>query len=162
MSKIKHSLLALALVACLSAADLRVIAPPGVKPVGPYSPGIFAGEFLYVSGQGAKKPDGSIAAKVDDQLRDTFANVKTIVEAGGLTMEHVVFAQVYLTDPESLNEEALNRVWREVFPKNPPARGTIGVFKLPMTPVEVTVVAVRDLARKKRVVPPGYPAAILE
>ncbi len=158
MLKARYASLVLALAMCLGAADLKVIAPPGVKPVGPYSPGILAGEFLYVSGQGARKPDGSIAAKVDDQLRDTFANVKTIVEAGGLTMEHIVFAQVYLTDPESLNEEALNRVWREVFPTNPPARGTIGVFKLPMTPVEVTVVAVKDLARKKRVVPPGYPA----
>jgi len=72
-------------------------------------------------------------------------------------MEHVVYTQVYLTDPAT-DESALNRVWKEYFPKSPPARSTVGVARLPDTPVEMTAVAVRDLSRKKTVVPPGYPA----
>ncbi len=139
------------------AVDKKVIAHAGgLKPTGPYSPGIMAGEFLYVSGQGAKKADGSMAASVDDQLRQCFENIRDIVEAAGLTMEHVVMAQVYLTDASS--EETLNRVWKEVFPKNPPARSTIGVAMLPGTPVEVNAIAVKDLSRKHRVAPDGYPA----
>jgi enamine deaminase RidA (YjgF/YER057c/UK114 family) len=35
-------------------AEKRAIAPAGVKPIGPYSPGILAGDFLYVSGQGGR------------------------------------------------------------------------------------------------------------
>ena len=51
--------------------------------------------------------------------------------------------------------EDANRVWAKFFPKNPPARAIVGVTKMPTdTPVEVTVVAVRDLSRKK-VVPGG-------
>ena len=37
-------------------AGKRVVFPAGAKPIGPYSPGIFAGEFLYISGQGARGP----------------------------------------------------------------------------------------------------------
>ena len=53
-----------------------------------------------------------------------FENVKTIVEAAGLTMEHVVYTQVYLTD--ATDEGPLNKVWKEYFPKSPPARSTGG------------------------------------
>ena len=40
----------------------RVIAPPGPKPVGPYSPGILAGDFLYVSGQGGRDAEPRTAS----------------------------------------------------------------------------------------------------
>ena len=78
-----------------SEVQKRVIAPPGPKPVGPYSPGIMAGDFLYVSGQGARDRDGRLPETVDAQVRQTLENVKTIVEAAGLTLAHVVYSQVY-------------------------------------------------------------------
>ena len=115
------------------------------------------GEYLYVSGQGAKKADGSIAVSADDQIRQCFANIKTIVELAGMTMEHVVMAQVYLTDAQ--NEDAMNVVWKEFFPTNPPARAIIGVAALPGTPVVVSVVVVKNLARKKRVAAAGDAAS---
>src|SRR5882672_7991308 len=68
----------------------RVIAPPGPAPVGPYSPGIVAGDFLYVSGQGARDRDATLPPTVEGQVRQTLENVKVIVEAAGLTMAHVV------------------------------------------------------------------------
>lgn len=139
----------------LPAAAPQVIAPAGVKTAGPYSPGIVVGEYLYVSGQGAQRPDGTIPDTLEGQIQQCLKNVERIVQAAGLTMDHLVFTQVYLTNTTS--EDELNRVWREVFPKNPPARSTIGVAKLPGTPVEVTAVAVKDLSRKKRIAPPGYP-----
>jgi enamine deaminase RidA (YjgF/YER057c/UK114 family) len=73
-------------------------------------------------------------------------------------MEHIVYVQVYLTNYQS--EETLNRVWKEFFPKAPPARSTIGIAKLPGSPVEMSAVAIRDLALKTPVVPPGYPASV--
>ena len=147
----------LALLCCAAAAEKRPISPGTIKPIGPYSPGILTGSFLYVSGQGAKNPQGQIPADTESQLRQCFENVKAVVGAAELTMEHVVYAQVYLTDPT--DEGALDRVWKEYFPKSPPARSTIIVARLPDTPVEMTVVAVRDLSRKKTVAPPGYPAS---
>ena len=137
-----------------SAAERRVIFPPGAKPVGPYSPGILAGDFLYVSGQGARLPDGTYPATADGQVRQTLENIKQIVEAAGLTMGHVVYAQVYLLDLGAL--EAVDRVWPEYFGKAPPARAVLGVARMPVeTPVEITVVACRDLARRKIISPPG-------
>lgn len=140
-----------------SAAERRVIFPPGAKPVGPYSPGILAGDYLYVSGQGATRPEGGYPPTAEGQVRQTLENVKAIVEAAGLTMEHVVYAQVYLPDLGAV--DAMERVWREYFPKAAPARAVLGVARLPVeTPVEITVVAARDLARRKLIVPPGWPA----
>jgi reactive intermediate/imine deaminase len=137
-------------------AEKRVIAPAGVKPIGPYSPGILAGDFLYVSGQGGRDADGKVPDTVEGQVRQTLQNVKAIVAAAGLTMEHVVYSQVYLTD--MAHHDVMDRVWKEFFPKAPPARGVLGVYKLPTDiAVEINAVAFRDVARKRRVVPAGYP-----
>ena len=134
----------------------RVIAPPGPKPVGPYSPGIMVGDFLYVSGQGARDRDGRLPDTVDAQVRQTLENVKTIVEAAGLTLEHVVYSQVYLTSMST--HDTMDRAWREYFPKQPPARAVLGVHRMPTdTPVEINAVAFRDLSRRKSIVPAGYP-----
>jgi len=146
----------LSLLCCVMAAEKRPISPETIKPIGPYSPGILTRDFLYVSGQGAKDPQGRIPVGVEGQLRQCFENVKTVVGAAGLTMDHVVYAQVYLTDVAG--EGPLDVVWKEYLPKSPPACSTIRVARLPDTPVEMTVVAVRDLSRKKPVAPPGYPA----
>jgi 2-iminobutanoate/2-iminopropanoate deaminase len=146
----------LAMMCCAIAAEKRPISPATIKPIGPYSPGILTRDFLYVSGQGAKNPQGQIPPDIEGQLRQCFENVKAVVDGAGLTMDHVVYTQVYLTD--ATDEGPLNRVWKEYFPKSPPARSTIGVARLPDTPVEMSAVAVVDLSRKKIVAPPGYPA----
>src|SRR5260370_38818115 len=54
----------------------------------------------------------------------------------------------------------MNTVWAQYFSRGiPPARATVGVYKMPTdTPLEINAVAVRDLTRKKAIVPPGYPA----
>lgn len=125
--------------------------------MGPYSPGIMAGEFLYVSGQGARNASGGYAASVEEQVADCLKHVQAIVESAGLTMEHVVYAQLYLVDATKYDQA--NTAWTKAFPRNRPARATIGVAAMPGdTPVEINAVAVRDLSRKKLIVPEGYPA----
>ena len=44
------------------AGEKRAISPETIKPIGHYSPGILTRDFLYVSGQGAKNPQGQIPA----------------------------------------------------------------------------------------------------
>ncbi|OLD15000.1 MAG: hypothetical protein AUJ01_13075 [Acidobacteria bacterium 13_1_40CM_3_65_5] len=134
----------------------RAIAPPGVKPIGPYSPGILAGDFLYVSGQGGRDADGKLPGTIDGQVRQTLQNVKAIVEAAGWTLEHVIYSQVYLAD--MAHYDVMDRVWKEFFSKAPPARAVLGVYKLPTDiAIEINAVAFRDLTRKRRIVPAGYP-----
>jgi reactive intermediate/imine deaminase len=143
-----RSVALLILCACVAAgAEKRVVFPVGVKPVGPYSPGIFAGDYLYVSGQGARTPDNQFPPTFEAQVRQCLENVKSIVVTAGLTLDHIVYSQVYLDD--MANYELMNRVWQEYFPKAPPARAVLGVARMPIsTPVEVNAVAVRDLSMK--------------
>ena len=60
--------------------------------IGPYSQAIMAGDTLYVSGQIPVVPaTGAIVSdKVEDQARQVMENVKAVVEAAGLTLDHVV------------------------------------------------------------------------
>lgn len=137
----------------------RVIPPPGTTIVGPYSPGILAGDFLYVSGQGGRDARGQLPDSIEGQVRQTLQNLEAIVKAGGLTMAHVVYSQVYLTDITSY--DVMDRVWREFFPTSPPARAVLGVHRLPTDiAVEINAVAYRDLARRRPIVPASYPAAL--
>jgi reactive intermediate/imine deaminase len=144
-------------------AEKKVVVPPNSRPpIGPFSPGILTADTLYVSGQGAARDDGSFPSTVEEQTAQTLRNVQRIVEAAGLTMEHVVYTHVYLKDVAGY--DGMHRAWRAAFPRNAPARATLGVTKMPTdTPVEITAVAVREPGRKKPVgiVTEGVPAGVL-
>jgi len=117
------------------------------------------GDFLYVSGQGTRDREGRLAATFERQMRQALENLKTLVEAAGLTMAHVVYCQVYLDNVA--NYEPMDRLWREYFSKDPPARAVLGVYKLLAdSPVEISAVAFRDMSRRKPIVPPRYPRGL--
>ena len=118
------------------------------------SPGIDAGDYVYVSGQGPRRQDGSVPTSFADQVRQSLQNIRIVIEAAGLTMDHVVYVQVYLEDMSHYGE--LNKVFADYFPKNPPARAVLGVARLPMSPVQMNAVAVRDLAGRQSVSPPNF------
>lgn len=145
-----------ALLQLVLSVEVRPVIPKsGPPPIGPYTPGLSAGEYLYVSGQGARRADGSMPSTFEGHVRQTLENVKAIVEADGLTMDHIVYTQVYLTDVGKFAE--MNRVYASYFSKAPPARATLGVAKLPAeNQVEVNAVAVRNLENKKVVHLPGH------
>ena len=118
------------------------------------SPGIDAGDYVYVSGQGPRRQDGNVPTNFADQVRQSLQNVRSVIEAAGLTMDHVVYVQVYLQDMNHYGE--LNKVFADYFPKNPPARAVLGVARLPVSPVQINAVAVRDLAGRRPVYPPNF------
>lgn len=139
----------LLLQAFAAVAERKVIVPNNAaKPVGPYSPGILAGDYLYVSGQGVRDAQNNVPAGIAAQAKQCLENVKAIVEAADLTLEHVVHMQLYLERLSDLAE--VERVYAGYFSKQPPARVILGTAKMPTeTPIEMTVVAVRDLKQKK-------------
>ncbi|MGA9507559.1 MAG: RidA family protein [Candidatus Sulfotelmatobacter sp.] len=119
-----------------------------------YSPAVDAGGYVYISGQGPHRADGSLPMTFDAQVHQTLDNLKAIVESAGLTMEHVVYTQVYLEDISKYGE--MNRVFAEYFTKTPPARAVLGVARLPDPPIQISAVAVRSLAERRAVYPPNY------
>jgi 2-iminobutanoate/2-iminopropanoate deaminase len=106
----------------------EVIAGPDVpKPLGPYSPGVRAGGFLYVSGQAGVDPASGEPAgsTIADQARQAMRNVEAVLRAGGSRPELVVNVTVLVAD---IGEFArVNEVFAEAFPSEPPARMTMQV-----------------------------------
>ncbi len=114
----------------------QVVVPGNApRPAGPYSPAVTAGGFVYVSGQGptdpatGKKVEGGVGA----ETRQVLANIQTILEAAGASMADVVKCNVYLADRHDF--AAMNEVYREFFPIDPPARTTVQAHP----PVEIKV-----------------------
>ena len=113
-------------------------------PVGPYSQGIEAGNFIFVAGEKGLDPktgkivEGGIAA----ETRQTLENIKAILEAAGATMDDAVRSVVYMTDIGEFAE--MNAVYAEYFPTDPPGRTCVQVVALPAgAHVEIEVSAVR-------------------
>ena len=106
----------------------EVIAGPGVpKTIGPYSAGVRAGDFLYVSGQAGTDPaTGEPAgATIGEQARQAMRNVEAVLRAGGSSPELVVNVTVLVADISEF--AAVNEIFGETFPTDPPARMTMQV-----------------------------------
>ena len=103
------------------------------KGIGPYSAGVRAGDFLYVSGQPGTDPATGEPAgpTLAEQARRSMRNVEAVLRAGGSRPDLVV------------NE--VNEVFAETFPSEPPARMTMQV-PLPLgLLISVGCVALVDL-----------------
>jgi 2-iminobutanoate/2-iminopropanoate deaminase len=112
------------------------------EPVGPYSHAIVANGFVYISGQGPIQPEtGEMPDSFEEQVRLTLNNVKTILEAAGSGLDHVVKVNAYITDLTRFSE--FNEVYKEFFQNAPPARTTVATALLGML-VEVDCVAIID------------------
>lgn len=127
----------------------------GEKPMSStHSVSIDAGGYVYISGQGGQRTDGSIPGKFEEQASQALENIKTVVTAAGLSMEHIVYMQVYLEDVA--NYDQLNGVFAKYFPATPPARAVLGVSRVSQSSIVINAVAVRELTGRKAVIPPNY------
>ena len=128
---------------------VRAIVPAqtSVAPNRFYSPAVDTGDYVYISGQGPRRPDGTSPPTFSAQVRQALDNVRATVEAAGLTLEHVVYTQVYLEDMSKYGE--MNREFAEYFAKNLPARAVLGVARVPDPPIQISAVAVRNLADRR-------------
>jgi len=113
-----------------------------------------AGDYIYISGQGPRSPDGTLAGTFSAQARQALTNLKAAAESAGLTMDHVVYTTVYLTDIGQYGE--MNRAFAGFFGKIPPARAVLGVAGMTDPPIEINAVAVRDMSEIRPVFPPNY------
>jgi enamine deaminase RidA (YjgF/YER057c/UK114 family) len=119
-----------------------------------YSPGVDAGDYLYVSGQGPRKADGSLPANFHDQVRQTLENIEAIVKSAEMSMDHMVYMQVYLEDMTKYDE--MKKTISEYFGKSQPAQAVLGVVRTSDSSIEISAVAVRSLEDKKPVYPSNY------
>ena len=91
-------------------------------PLAPYSPGFLAGNVLYVGGTLPIAVDGSTVAPGDvrEQTRFVLDAIESVIKEAGGTIKDIVFNQIFIKD--LADYAAMNEVYREYFPVNPPAR----------------------------------------
>lgn len=101
------------------------------KAIGPYSQAIRAGDFIFTAGQVPIDPATSqlIEGDISDQTRRVLMNISAILEAAGTSMSKVVKTTVFMANMNDFS--AMNAVYAEFFPENPPARSTFAVAALP-------------------------------
>ena len=107
----------------------------------PHSPGIRAGDFIFLSGmlstdpQTGERSPGTMA----HETRQTLTNMRHLLESAGSSLERVVKINILLYD--LLEFENMNAVYRQFFPKDPPARTTCGVQLSAGMKIEIECIA---------------------
>ncbi len=99
--------------------------------IGPYSQAIRVGDWIFVAGQGGLHPESGaiVEGGISAETRRALENIKAILEAGGSSMAQVVKTTVFLVDIGEFG--AMNEVYAQFFPADPPARTTVAVAQLP-------------------------------
>ena len=123
------------------AARKEIIRPEGATPIGPYSPGVRVGDLIFLSGAiGSRPGEGLVSGGIEAETRQALENLRNVLRAAGADMEDVVKCTVFLADIDDF--EAMNRVYREFFPQDPPARSTVATELVAGARVEIECIAV--------------------
>ena len=118
---------------------------PGIPPSRyPFSEVVEANGFVVLAGQVGDVPGrpGAVPGGIEPETRAMLDNVGRLLRAVGLDYADVVKCTVYLRDFSEFG--AMNAVYREYFPTEPPTRATVGVTALAEDfRVEIEVMAAR-------------------
>ncbi|HEY7092182.1 MAG TPA: RidA family protein [Ktedonobacterales bacterium] len=112
--------------------------------IGPYSQAIATGNFVFCSGQVPLEPASGalVEGDVRAQTRRALENLSGVLNAAGSSLAQVVKTTVFLVSMGDFT--AMNEVYAEFFPGDPPARSTIAVAELPKgARVEIEAIALR-------------------
>lgn len=113
--------------------------------VGPYSQAVLveSAGLLYTAGQIPLDPVSGelVGGGIEAETRQVLKNLQAVLEAGGSSLANVVKTTVFLSDMGNFG--AMNGVYLEFFPENPPARSAVAVKELPKgVMVEIEAVAI--------------------
>ncbi len=126
----------------LGKASARQIISP-TETIGPYSPAVRMGNFLFLSGQiGLDQRTGELrSGDIETETRQALDNMNIILHAAGYDSSNVVSATVYLKNMDNYGK--MNRIYGGYFTEgNYPARTTVAVTDLPkQANVEISVIA---------------------
>ena len=112
----------------------------GVKSSLPFSPGVRAGDFIFLSGLASVDENNQIIPDTfENEARRTYQNLARVLASGGLTFADVVQVRCYLSNKENWDEH--NRIYREFFSEPFPARTTLIGCLGDMVKYEVDLVA---------------------
>jgi len=110
--------------------------------IGPYSQGVHAGQFVFVSGQLPLDPVSGelVTGGIEESMHRVCANALAVLAAAGGQPAQVVKTTIFLTDMNDF--QAVNGVYAQYFGEAPPARSAFQVAALPKgAPVEMELIA---------------------
>ena len=118
-------------------------------PIGVYSQGIVSQGLVFVSSQIAINPaTGEIEpGDIKSETRRVLRNMEGILRASGSTLRDAVKLGVFISDLKDF--PAMNEVFKEFFPDNPPARTTVQAVLPRNLKIEIDCVAVQGKKRKR-------------
>lgn len=132
----------------MSRADDVILSENAPAPVGAYPHARRAGQLLFLSGLGPRRPDtgevpgletdadGAVTGyDIEAQCHAVFANLRAVLESAGLGLDHLIDVTVFLTDMTG-DFATFNRIYADYFPAGGPCRTTVEVNRLP-TPIAV-------------------------
>lgn len=101
--------------------------------VGPYAQAVAVsgGKTVFLSGQIGLEPGTGelVSENFEGQVRQSFANMKAVIEEAGGTLDNIVKLTLFLTDLSKF--ASANAIMADIIPQPYPARSTIGVSSLP-------------------------------
>jgi len=112
--------------------EIEFLSPLGaIKPTGPWSLGVRAGDFVFVAGMRGIDPATNKLVEGDEaRIRQAFVNMKTIIEAAGCRLRDAVRLVVYVTDMERYRP-LVNKIQEELWGGPPyPPRTIVEVSRL--------------------------------
>ena len=115
------------------------------EPIGPYSQGVRAGNMIFLSGQIAtdRNSGNLVTASIEEETHQVMKNLEEVLKASGATFAHVVKCAIFLKDMN--NFPRVNEVYGQYFTKEPPARETVEVSRLPRdVNIEISCIAIAD------------------
>jgi 2-iminobutanoate/2-iminopropanoate deaminase len=118
----------------------------GSPPLGAYSQGFRAGDFIFVSGTGPIGPDGKVhGATIEEQTTLVIDNLEAVLHAAGAELGDCVKASVHLLDTAEFPR--FNAIYAERFPEPQPVRTTVGsdLNQVPGMRVEIDVIAYKPV-----------------
>jgi len=96
--------------------------------------------FVFVAGQGAANPQTNELelGDIQSETRRVLQNIRAILDAAGSSLKDVVRVGIFLADMNDF--AAMNEVYKQFFPEDPPARTTVGAV-LPKIKIEIDCIA---------------------
>ena len=112
------------------------------RAIGPYSQGVLAGGFMFLSGQIPHDPKTNelVEGGIEAQTEQVLKNLMAVLKEAKMGAENVVKTTVFLSDLADFAK--MNEVYGRYLGKEPPARSTIQAAGLPKgARVEIDVIA---------------------
>ncbi len=135
---------------------LKVINVQGRSGASMSSPGVLAGDTLYVAGQNGRGSDGSLPKDFSQEVSQSLHNVQGVLRAAGMDFGSVVWMHVFVTSSQDI--AAMNDVYWRLIGNHPPARTVLVVANLPHgEKVQISCIAAADTLQRKVIQPPGWP-----